>query len=212
MTSDEPEQTRVDAEAPEQEPDEKATNPWAVASDDPTSARPPRWLVFGSAAFAAAAFVVAVVFGIMWWAASSGDNADIASSREDAVRVAGQAVTAFTEVDHENLDEYFNRQKSMATEDFKAQITEAEQTYRKAIADAGTKVVSTVQDVAVDELNEREGKATALATVSTQVTRGEEQGTKTLRLEVQLIRVDDNGEQVWKVAQVGDVPVAATSQ
>ncbi|MBK1784059.1 hypothetical protein JHE00_06915 [Prauserella sp. ASG 168] len=169
-------------------------------------------MVFGSAAFAAAAFVVAVVFGIMWWAASSGDNADIASSREDAVRVAGQAVTAFTEVDHENLDEYFNRQKSMATEDFKAQITEAEQTYRKAIADAGTKVVSTVQDVAVDELNEREGKATALATVSTQVTRGEEQGTKTLRLEVQLIRVDDNGEQVWKVAQVGDVPVAATSQ
>ncbi|PXY17143.1 hypothetical protein DI005_05010 [Prauserella sp. PE36] len=203
MSSEEPEETRVDAEAPEREPG---------GPEPRASSGPPRWLLFGSAAFAIAAVVVAAVFGAMWWVAAADDNADVAAAREDVVRVAGQAVTAFTEVDHENLDEYFNRQKSLVTEDLKTQISSAEQTYRKAISDAKTKVVSTVQDVAVEELNEREGVASALATVSTKVTRGQEQGTKTLRLEVQLKRVDDNGEQVWKVSQIGDVPVAATTQ
>ncbi|MFF5986292.1 hypothetical protein [Prauserella flavalba] len=203
MSSDEPEETRVDAEAPEREPGEPEPR---------RSSGPPRWLLFGSAAFAIAAFLVAAVFGAMWWVAAADDNADVAASREDVVRVAGQAVTAFTEVDYENLDEYFNRQKSLVTEDLKTQISTAEQTYRKAISDAKTKVVSTVQDVAVEELNDREGVASALATVSTKVTRGQEQGTKTLRLEVQLSRVDENGEQVWKVSQIGDVPVAATTQ
>ncbi|MEU6641027.1 hypothetical protein ABZ863_00570 [Saccharomonospora sp. NPDC046836] len=173
---------------------------------------PPRWLVLGSAAFAAAGFVAASVFGILWWVAGADGDAGVAASREDVVRVAGQAVTAFTEVDYEDLDGYFGLQKSLATEDLRAQISSAEQTYGKLITDARTKVVSTVQDVAVEELNEREGVASALATVRTEVTRGEDQGSKTLRLEVQLTRVDDNGEQVWKVSQIGDVPVAATSQ
>ncbi|MFD2397407.1 hypothetical protein ACFSVJ_12400 [Prauserella oleivorans] len=115
-------------------------------------------------------------------------------------------------MDHENLDAYFNRQKEIATGELRDQITQAEQTYRKAISEAKTKVTTTVQDVAVNELNEREGKASALATASTNVTRGQEQGTKTMRLEIQLTRVDEGGEQVWKVSQIGDVPVAATGQ
>lgn len=204
MSSDGPETTPVDAQAPEQEP---------VREQEAAPGRgAPRALLLGSAAFAVAAFVVAAVFGVLWWTAASGDDAAMAQEREDVVRVAGQAVTAFTELDHQNLDAYFNRQKAMATGDLANQISQAEKTYRKAISEAKTKVTTTVQDVAVNELNEREGKATALATASTQVTRGQEQGTKTMRLEIQLTRVDEGGEQVWKVSQIGDVPVAATGQ
>ncbi|PXY32168.1 hypothetical protein [Prauserella muralis] len=187
--------------------DEQRSTP----ADGPTR-RPPRWLVLGSAALAAAAFVVAVTFGIMWWAASSDDTANIAAARENVVRAAGNAVTAYTELDYENLDAYFSRQKEVTTGDLLNQINQSEKTYRKAIEDAKTKVVSTVQDVAVEELNEHEGKASALAMVKTQVKQGDNEGTKVLRLEVEMTRVDDGGDQVWKLSGIGEVPVAGTGQ
>ncbi|MFD2397408.1 hypothetical protein ACFSVJ_12405 [Prauserella oleivorans] len=82
MSSDEPETTPVDAEAPEQEPqrDQEATPERGA----------PRWLVLGSAAFAVAAFVVAAAFGVMWWTASADDSAAVAREREDVVRAAGR--------------------------------------------------------------------------------------------------------------------------
>lgn len=188
--------------------DEQRSTP----ADGPTRQQPPRWLVLGSAALAVAAFVVAATFGIMWWVASSDDAADVAAAREDVVRAASRSVMAYTELDYENLDAYFGRQKEVTTGDLLKQISQSEKTYRKAIEDAKTKVVSTVQDVAVEELNAHEGKASALAMVRTKVTQGDNEGTKVLRLEVEMTRVDDGGQQVWKLSGIGEVPVAGTGQ
>ncbi|WP_235999435.1 hypothetical protein [Qaidamihabitans albus] len=200
-----------DEVAPGEPADEAASEPAAVtAGGDRSSA--PRWLLLGTAALAAASFIVAAVFGVMWWVAASDDSADIANARENVVRATGTAVKAFTELDYENPDAYFSRQKEITTGELHKQIGQSEETYRKAIAEAKTKVVSTVQDIAVEELNDHEGKASALATVSNKVTQGETESTKTLRLQVQMTRVDENGEQVWKLSSIGEVPVVGTGQ
>ncbi|EHR48974.1 hypothetical protein SacmaDRAFT_0678 [Saccharomonospora marina XMU15] len=225
MSSDEQRRTRADASADAEETaDATDTGADQVADAEPeveggaeeragrSSAGPPGWLVPASAAFALAAFVVAAVFAVMWWVASGSDDAEVAGAREDVVRAAGNAVTALTELDYENPDAYFERQKTLATDELRKTIEQSEKSYRDAIAKAKTKVVSTVQDVAVEELNVHEGKASALATVSLDVTQGDKQSTKALRLELQLTRVDENGEQVWKLANMGEVPVVGTGQ
>ncbi|NIJ14237.1 Mce-associated membrane protein [Saccharomonospora amisosensis] len=225
MSSDEQRRTRAN-EAADAEETAEATDTGAdqVTDAEPevegaseeragrSSAGPPKWLVAASAAFAVAAFVVAAVFGVMWWVASGSDDAEIAGAREDVVRAAGNAVTALTELDYENPDAYFERQKTLATDELRKMIEQSEKSYRDAIAKAKTKVVSTVQDVAVEELNVHEGKASALATVNLDVTQGDKQSAKALRLELQLTRVDENGEQVWKLANMGEVPVVGPGQ
>ncbi|WP_083666496.1 hypothetical protein [Saccharomonospora sp. CUA-673] len=164
--------------------------------------------MIGAGAFATAAFLVAATFGVLWLTSATGDDADVAAERQEVVRVAGQAVTAFTELDHQNLDEYFQRQKDIATGELAQQITQAEENFRQAITEAESQVTTTVHDVAVSELNEREGTATAVAAASTDVQNSQQSGTKTMRLEIQFQR---EGEE-WKVAQIGDVPVAGAGQ
>lgn len=180
------------------------------AESDSGRAGLPRWTLIGASAFATAAFVVAAVFGVLWLLNATGDDADVAHERQDVVRVTGQAVTAFTELDYTKLDEYFQRQKDLATGDLANQIKQAEGTYRKAISQAKSKVTTTVHDIAVNELNEREGKASAIAAASTKVQRGDQQGNKTMRLEIQLSRQGEDAP--WKVSQIGDVPVAGAGQ
>lgn len=214
-----PEEERAADEPAEEQPaEERAQEGLPPEEEQATEGRPegesrmPRYVLLGSAALAVAAFVVAAVFGVMWWAASADESADVASAREDVVQATGNAVAAFTELDYQNPDAYFSRQKEVAIGDLRKQIERSEKTYRKAIADAKTKVVSTIQDVAVSELNTREGKASALATVSNEVTQGGKKSTKTLRLEVQMTRVEQNGEQVWKLSNIGEVPVVGSGQ
>jgi len=64
----------------------------------------------------------------------------------------------------------------------------------------------------VEELNDHEGKANFLAAITTDLTQGAQHSTKSLRLEVQMSRIDENGEQVWKLSGIGDVPLVAAGQ
>lgn len=207
-----------DTDATGADADDGTAEPGADDSDDGSTgdsdgerrSGPPRWALLGAAAFATAAFVVAAVFGVWWLVSATGDDAEIAAERQEVTRVAGQAVTAFTELDHTKLDEYFSRQKELATGDLANQISQAEKTYREAITKAKSKVTTTVHDVAVNELNDREGKASAIVAASADIQRGQQQGMKTMRLEVQLTRDGEDGP--WKVSQIGDVPVTGGGQ
>jgi Mce-associated membrane protein len=185
-------------------------------SSDETPAEQPkqssRWVLLGSAAFALAALIAAAVFGIQWWVSASDGNAALASAREDVVRVGGAAVKAYTEVDYQNMDAFFARQKAVSDPKMRDQVTTLEPTYRTAIDNAKTKVSTTVQDIAVEELNDHEGKANFLAAITTDLTQGGQHVTKSLRLEVQMSRVDENGAQVWKLSGIGDVPLVAAGQ
>ncbi|MGH8919238.1 MAG: hypothetical protein ACRD0H_13080 [Actinomycetes bacterium] len=168
----------------------------------------PRVWLFGGGAFALAALVVAVVFGIMWWSAATGDNAGLAKSRDDVVKQGTAAVKAYTEVDYTHLDDYFANQKSVSNDDMAKQIEAARPNYSKALTDQKVKVSTTVQDIAVEELDDHEGKASFLAAITTMNSAGGQTASKAIRLEVSMVRVGSD----WKLSGIDNVPLVAAGQ
>ncbi|MEU0466376.1 MULTISPECIES: hypothetical protein [unclassified Amycolatopsis] len=185
---------------------EDAGFPEPPAADPAAGDKLGRYLVLGTAALAAAALIVAGIFGVQWWVASADDNLDLAQARDDVVKAGTTAVKAYTELDYTNPDAYFAQQKAVSTQELVDQITASEQNYRQAMADAKTKVTTTVQDIGVEELDLHGGKASFLAAISTLVTKeGAQPAAKPLRLEVQMTRVGDE----WKVSGIGSVPLVS---
>ncbi|WP_370970403.1 hypothetical protein [Amycolatopsis sp. cg9] len=177
----------------------------------PTPAEEPsssRTLVLGAGALALAALIAAAFFGIQWWAAAADDNAELAASREAVVKAGSNALKAYTEVDYTDLDGFFARQKSVSDDKMAQQIDQSAPTFRKALADAKTKVTTDVQDIAVEELDDHEGKASFLAAIATTVTQGDKSSAKPLRLEVSMTRVGD----AWKLSGIDSVPLVAAGQ
>jgi Mce-associated membrane protein len=197
MSSDEPAAVAV-AEA--EEP--------ATAAETRSEGSSSRILVLGAAALALAALIAAAIFGVMWWAAASDDNAYLAASREAVVKAGTNALKAYTEVDYTDLDGFFARQKSVSDDKMSQQIDQSAPTFRKALADAKTKVSTDVQDIAVEELDDHEGKASFLAAIATTVTQGDKISAKPLRLEVSMTRVGDE----WKLSGIDSVPLVAAGQ
>jgi len=167
-----------------------------------------RTLVLGAALFALAGLIAAAVFGVMWWAAAADDNATLANSRDAVAKAGVSAIKAYTEVDFEHLDDFFGRQKAVSDDKMGQQLAQLEPTYRKALTDAKTKVTTNVFDVAVEELDDHEGKASFLAAITTHVTQGDKSSDKPLRLEVSMTRV---GEE-WKLSGIDNVPLVAAGQ
>lgn len=168
-----------------------------------------RYALLGAAGLAAAALIVAAVFGVQWWVDSSDGDLALAQARDDVVSTGRTAVKAYTELDYTDPDAYFKRQLEVSDSEMQAQIKNTEATYRQAMADAKTKVVTTVHDIGVEELNEHEGKASFLAAISTQVTKeGQQPVVKPLRLEVQMTR----SGQDWKVSGISSVPTVSSGQ
>ncbi|AIJ20731.1 hypothetical protein [Amycolatopsis methanolica] len=185
---------------------EDAGFPDPPAEDQVAGDKLGRYLVLGTAALAAAALIVAGIFGVQWWVASADDNLALAQARDDVVKAGTAAVKAYTELDYTNPDAYFAQQKAVSTQDLVDQITASEQNYRQAMADAKTKVTTTVQDIGVEELDLHGGKASFLAAISTLVAQeGAQPAAKPLRLEVQMTRVGDE----WKVSGIGSVPLVS---
>jgi Mce-associated membrane protein len=195
--------------------DEQAAAAVADPGEDPagaTEARPPesssRILVLGAAALALAALIAAVIFGIQWWVAATDDNAGLAASRDAVVKAGTNALKAYTEVDYTDLDGVVARQKAVSDDKMAQQIDQSAPTFRKALTDAKTKVTTDVQDIAVEELDDHEGKASFLAAIATNVSQGDKTGAKSLRLEVSMTRV---GEE-WKLSGIDSVPLVAAGQ
>jgi|SRR5437763_1157144 len=181
-----------------------------MSSEEATGLKgsPQRTLVLGAAALALAALIAAIFFGIQWWVAAGDDNAALAKSRDSVAKAGSAAIKAYTEVDYEHLDDYFNRQKSVSDDKMAQQISASEQTFRKALSDAKTKVSTDVRDIAVEELDDHEGKASFLAAIYTHVTQGDKSSWKALRLEVSMTRVGED----WKLSGIDNVPLVAAGQ
>jgi Mce-associated membrane protein len=186
------------------EPEEESSGATRVPSNESSS----RILVLGAAALALAALIAAILFGVMWWVAANDDNADLAASRESVVKAGTNALKAYTEVDYQDLDGFFARQKSVSDATMSQQIDQSAPTFRKALSDAKTKVTTDVQDIAVEELDDHEGKASFLAAIATTVTQGDKSSAKPLRLEVSMTRVGDE----WKLSGIDSVPLVAAGQ
>lgn len=165
----------------------------------------PRRLLYGTAALALASIIVAAVFGVMWLVAGSGDDAELASSRDDVSDSAADAIKAVTEIDYKDPDQFFERSKAVSTDDFGKQLTQAKDQFRKALEKAQTRVKTNVNDVAVQDLNNHEGTATFLAVVSTHISQQDDNATKVLRLKGKMERSSD--DEGWKLAGMSQVPV-----
>lgn len=164
----------------------------------------PRRLVLGSLALSVAAFVVAALFGVMWLTASAGEDTGLASAREDVVRTGSSAVKAFTELDHRNPDAFFDHQAAVSTKELADQINQTRDKNTQTLADAKTVATTEVLDIAVDELNQQEGKARFLAAIQVSVKQGDKSNVKPLRIEGNMTKVG----QDWKLASIQQVPVA----
>ena len=186
---------------------EEEVTPSAAPSARGLPGSPHIWRL-GAGAFALAALVVAVVFGIMWWVAASGDNAALAASRDEVVQQGTKAVKAYTEVDYTHLDDYFANQKAVSNDDMSKQIDAARPNYSKALTDQKVKVTTTVQDIAVEELDDHEGKASFLAAITTMNSAGGQTASKAIRLEVSMVRVGSD----WKLSGIDNVPLVAAGQ
>ncbi|MFJ1762191.1 hypothetical protein ACIOD2_17835 [Amycolatopsis sp. NPDC088138] len=186
------------------EPEEESVGATKVPSSESSS----RILVLGAAALALAALIAAILFGVLWWVAANDDNAGLAASREAVVKAGTNALKAYTEVDYQDLDGFFARQKSVSDATMSQQIDQSAPTFRKALSDAKTKVTTDVQDIAVEELDDHEGKASFLAAIATTVTQGDKSSAKPLRLEVSMTRVGDD----WKLSGIDSVPLVAAGQ
>ncbi|QWF79695.1 hypothetical protein [Amycolatopsis sp. CA-230715] len=169
----------------------------------------PRWLVLGGAAFATAAFLAAALFGILWLVASNDHDADRASERDDVVRVGGNAVKAFTELDYTKPDQYFSRASEAATKEIGDQIKASQEANTKTMSEAKTTTTTRILDLAVEELNSDEGKATFIAALQVEVKQGDKAVQKPMRVEVQMTRQAENGDQVWKLSGIDSVPVVS---
>jgi Mce-associated membrane protein len=125
--------------------DEQAAVAVAEPAEEPTGATKvpaiessSRILVLGAAALALAALIAAILFGVQWWVAANDDNADLAASRDAVVKAGTNALKAYTEVDYQDVDGYFARQKSVSDDKMSQQIDQSAPTFRKTIADAKT--------------------------------------------------------------------------
>lgn len=152
---------------------------------------------------AAVAFVAAVLFGVLWWSAASGDQAEISSARDEASAAAQGAIAAFTQFDYRQPEEYANSQIAVSTDEWAKQIEPNKKRLSEVIAKSKQVATSKILDIAVDELNAHEGKASVIASLEATVTRGEENATKRIRIQVDMTRVDG----VWKVAGIDQVSV-----
>lgn len=206
MSSDEPAGVATQEEAPEAA--ETAAEPSGAGPAASSASSASRTLVLGAAALALAGLIAAAIFGVQWWVAAADDNAGLAASREAVVKAGTNALKAYTEVDYQDLDGFFTRQKAVSDETMAQQITQSEPTFRKALADAKTKVATDVQDIAVEELDDHEGKASFLAAINTTVTQGDKSSAKALRLEVSMTRVGTD----WKLSGIDNVPLVAAGQ
>ncbi|HKS47685.1 MAG TPA: hypothetical protein VJT49_21750 [Amycolatopsis sp.] len=180
-------------------------------TDTDTRAESPvqRYLVLGVAGFAAASLIVAAVFGVQWWVAASDDNLALAQARDEVLRAGTAAVKANLELDYTNPDGYFQKQLEISSTNWQQQVKALEDNARKVMATAKTKVTSTVEDIAVEELNQHDGKASLLAAASYVVNaEGQPPATKQLRLEIAMVREG----QAWKLDSIGAVPTVTGGQ
>lgn len=185
-----------------------------IAGRTPRRARsgPPRIATIATAAVALAALVVAVVFGVLWQNAEGSDKVYISQARDRVLNTATEAAVSFTELDSSKAGEYFGRQKKLAIGGLRDEIVASEKKFQQTLDGAKTKVTSTVQDVAVEELNVHEGKADVLAVVNLEVRQQESDkaAPKTLRMQLRMERdhaaAEASEDQPWKVAGVAEVP------
>lgn len=140
-----------------------------------------------------------------------------AELRDELTDLASSVFISTMTLSPDTLDTQLGYAEDNATAGFKSQIEQYKEQIRQALTDEGSHTDAQVTNAAVSELDEANNSATVLMIISANWYR-DDQLTAASRqaMRVVLERVDDNGEQVWKVADmpaVGpSVPIGPSSE
>lgn len=159
-----------------------------------------------------AGLIVAVLFGVLWWSSATGDEARIAEERDAVVAASESALRAYTEFDHENPQEYKENQLAVSNDEMQDQIEASWADLEEFIVENEQSVHTTVFDVAVDDLDVHEGVASVIGSLEVEVGQAGQVGTNRLRVQTEMERVEENGNQQWKLAGIDQVPVIPQGQ
>src|ERR1700756_2936803 len=88
---------------------------------DATSGRSP--LIIAGSVLAVVAVAAAVVFGVLWHSAASGDSAGVAKMRDEALQAAEQGSLNLTTLDYRNVQQGLDRWKASTTGSLYTQLT-----------------------------------------------------------------------------------------
>lgn len=182
----------------------------AEAVEDKAGARRPPLsgttfrVAIGLAVFA---FLAAMALGIWWWIASSSNEYEIAKARDEATAAAEAGIKAYTEIDHQNPDNYRNSQKDVSTEELFGQNQDGWQAAKEQITKQQISVDVNIFDVGVIKLDTHKGEAVAIAAIEVERSAKDmEPSTGRMRMIAKLQLVD--GE--WKLGDIQHVPEVPT--
>jgi Mce-associated membrane protein len=130
-------------------------------------------LVIAGAALAVVAVACAVVFGLLWHSAASGDSANVARMRDQALQAAEQGSVNLTTLDYRHVQQGLDRWKASTTGQLHTQLTAPGLVQSFTKQEQQRKAVSTskVKDGVITELDAKAGKASALVIVDVTVTQ-----------------------------------------
>ncbi|RJQ69451.1 hypothetical protein D5S17_30130 [Pseudonocardiaceae bacterium YIM PH 21723] len=151
-------------------------------------------------------FVLAAVFGGLWWSASADEDVTFVRDREAALLAGEQGVITLNTMDYRNVDKSLDDWDSVATGYLLDDFKQGRENAKKILAEAKAVSSATVREAAVTELDSRAGKASMLVlidAVNTTEKGGTAKGAR--RIGVQLTKVDG----VWKLNGTAPVPVGA---
>lgn len=159
----------MSTEAEQAEAARAAEEPDAAATRRSPGRNP---LVIAGSVLAGVAVVCAVVFGVLWHSAASGDSAGVARMRDQALQAAEQGSVNLTTLDYRHVQEGLARWKASTTGSLQSQLTSKSLVDQFTKQEQQRKAVSTskVKDGVITELDAKAGKASALVIMDVTVT------------------------------------------
>ena len=166
----------------------------------------PRYMTYTAIALAVIAAGFAAFFGISW-AGATGTDSDVRQAREEVAAVGGAAVATLTSLDHNAVDETYQKFLDVSTGAVHDDYAKNQDSFKQRIRDSKVVTTAAVRETAVTDVNLQRKTAQILVVVDTTVKEvDKDPTTKRLRIEAALDQTDDG----WKVTVLRQVPYSAT--
>ncbi|WP_051581483.1 hypothetical protein [Pseudonocardia acaciae] len=166
-----------------------------------------RVATWAAAVAAGLGLVGVVLFGALWWNATSGTTSETATTREDALAAARQIAVNLQTLDYRTVDKGLDTWASSVTGPMLDELTKNRQQYADKVRTAQTTTTAKLVDAALSDLDVAGGKASAVAAVDVSTVRTVNGApsppeTKQVRVKIDLVRTPDAG---WKASAASPI-------
>lgn len=152
--------------------------------------------------FAVLACVAAVGYGISWARAEHDSDLELAQTRDDVLRDAGQAAVNLNTLDFARLDQALDLWERSSTGQVLENYLANRDQYANYIEQSRRRTTATVVDGAVAELDTDDGRARVLIVLEIETSpEGQQASVSRQRFDMELGRTS----QGWKISSMGPV-------